>query len=295
MTQHETIDLPFTGEFSLQASVNLAAAAAFVEAGPVAGELDLAFVLEDSWHSVGIRIQQGDNGKLRAQLLANPDGASSSAVRAGLGRMLSLDTDASGFAKMAARDEVVAGLVEQHPGMRPLLFPSPYEAAARAIIGHRLYVRQASAVTARIAEAHGVRLELGHRVLHAFPVPERLASLPPVPGLAERKVEQLQCLGRAALKGQLSAARLRSLPRAEAMAALQQLPGIGPFSADLILIRGVGDPDAFPRTELKLQRAMASAYGLGEQPDLNTLEQIAQGWRPYRSWVGLLLRNFGAD
>ncbi|WP_415784212.1 DNA-3-methyladenine glycosylase family protein [Deinococcus saxicola] len=242
---------------------------------------------------MGIRIQQGDNGKLRAQLLANPDGASSSAVRAGLGRILSLDTDASGFAKMTARDEVVAGLVQRHPGVRPLLYPSPYEAAARAIIGQRLFVRQASAVTARIAELHGVRLDVGSHVLHAFPAPERLASLPPIPRLAERKVEQLQHLGRAALDGHLSAVHLRSLLREEAVAALQQLPGIGPFSADLILIRGVGDPDAFPRTELKLQRAMASAYHLGDAPSLETVEQIAAGWRPYRSWVGLLLRNFG--
>jgi DNA-3-methyladenine glycosylase II len=81
------------------------------------------------------------------------------------------------------------------------------------------------------------------------------------------------------------------MPRDVALSHLQHLPGIGPFSAELILMRRVGDPDAFPRTELRLQRAMAAAYGLGQKPDLAVLEKIADGWCPYRSWVGLLLRN----
>ncbi len=59
----------------------------------------------------------------------------------------------------------------------------------------------------------------------------------------------------------------------------------------LILLRGVGDPDAFPRQEKRLHRAMAAAYHLGDDPDLETLERIADRWRPSRSWVGLLLRN----
>ena len=72
---------------------------------------------------------------------------------------------------------------------------------------------------------------------------------------------------------------------------LQQLAGIGFFSAELILLRGVGDADAFPKSEKRLHRAMAAAYHLGDDPDLDTLERIADGWRPHRSWVGLLLRN----
>ncbi len=86
-------------------------------------------------------------------------------------------------------------------------------------------------------------------------------------------------------------AALRTMERETALAQLQQLAGIGPFSAELILLRSVGDADAFPKTEKRLYRAMAAAYHLGDEPDLDTLERIADGWRPYRSWVGLLLRN----
>ncbi|MGI8941002.1 MAG: hypothetical protein ACR2H7_03775 [Actinomycetota bacterium] len=63
----------------------------------------------------------------------------------------------------------------------------------------------------------------------------------------ERKVEQLHAVARAALEGRLDATRLRARPRAEALAELRHLPGIGDFFAELILVRGAGDPDHFSR------------------------------------------------
>ncbi|GAB3641302.1 DNA-3-methyladenine glycosylase family protein [Spirosoma arcticum] len=285
------IPLRFTGDYALEASVSLSATAAFVDAlrpadgGPV---LDLALLLEGAWKTVGVRIDQSD-GEVRAHVFANPDEATSDDIRTQLERMLSLDIDGTGLAEVATRDTVFSDLRQRQPGIRPVLFPSPYEAAARAIIGHQLPVRQAAALNKRIAEAHGVRVDVGDHVMHGFPAPDRLAQLPLIRGLATRKVEQLRVLGtQAAL---LESSRLRAMTPDAAMTHLQQLPGIGPFSAELILMRGVGDPDAFPKTEKRLHRAMAAAYHLGDEPDLGTLERIADGWRPYRSWVGLLLRN----
>ena len=294
-----TINLRFTGDYSLAASVALAASAAFVarmtpEPGTTENVLDLALLLEGSWHTVGVRLDQPQPaGPVRARLLANPAGALTDDIRTQLERILSLDADGAGFAAVAGRDPVVAELRQQHPGLRPVLFPSPYEAAARAIIGHQLSVRQAAAITARLAGAHGERVELGGPVLAGFPAPDRLATLPLIQGLAARKVEQLRVLGEAASAGDwLSSSRLRALPREAAMADLQQLPGIGPFSAELIMLRGVGEPDAFPRTEKRLHRAMTAAYDLGEDPAVAALEAVAERWRPFRNWVGLLLRNF---
>ncbi len=292
MPAFPSIDLRFTGDYSLAASVALAASASFVDklhAGPAGDVLDLAFPLEGSWRPVGVRIDQPGQ-QVRAQVLANPGGAPADDIRAQLERMLALDVEGAGFAGVAARDAVVAALRQQHLGLRPVLLPSPYEAAARAIIGHQLPVRQAAAITARIAAEHGVRVEVGEHVLHAFPAPDRLAGLPFVRGLAARKVEQLRALGTAA-PGWLGSARLRAMGHDAAMAHLQQLAGIGPFSAELILLRGVGDPDAFPLQEKRLHRAMAAAYRLGDAPDLAALERVADRWRPYRSWAGLLLRN----
>lgn len=295
MHSSNQIELPFTGDYALCDSVSLAARASFVRdirrhANGEPGTFDLVFQLEGPWSTVGARVEQCD-GRVCAALLANPDGASAENISAQLRRILCLDVDGAAFNKVVARDDVVDGLRKLRPGVRPVLFPSPYEAAARAIIGQQLPVRLAAAIHARIAEEHGVAVTLDDAILHAFPAPVRLADLPPVRGLAERKVEHLRKLGRATADGWVDTKLPRAMAREEAMSHLQRLPGIGPFSAELILLRGAGDPDAFPRLERRLHHAMAAAYHLDDEPALHTLERIADGWRPYRSWVGLLLRN----
>ena len=79
------------------------------------------------------------------------------------------------------------------------------------------------------------------------------------PGLTARKVEYLRRLGREAAGGKLEAAGLRALPEEEALGRLQELPGIGPFSAGLILLRGAGAPDLLPAEEPRLPRAVTIA------------------------------------
>ncbi|MGH3148492.1 MAG: DNA-3-methyladenine glycosylase family protein [Rubrobacter sp.] len=130
---------------------------------------------------------------------------------------------------------------------------------------------------------------------HAFPGPSRLAWLEGFPGLFGRKVEYLRRLGREATTGRLDAAYLRSLPVEEALAGLRELPGIGPFSAELILLRGAGEPDLLPSNEPRPGRAVAMAYGLEMAPTSRELEEIAERWQPYRTWVSLHLRAMLED
>jgi DNA-3-methyladenine glycosylase II len=142
-----------------------------------------------------------------------------------------------------------------------------------------------------MAEQLGEPVSFGGRVAYAFPSPQRLAGLDTFPGLAGRKPEWLRVLAEAALDGQLDTARLRAMPHAEAMADLKKLPGIGDFSAGLTLLRGAGDPDAVPGQEPRLARAVALAYGLPGPATPEQVLQVSEGWRPYRTWVTLLLRT----
>jgi len=75
------------------------------------------------------------------------------------------------------------------------------------------------------------------------------------------------------------------------MADLKTLPGIGDFSAGLILLRGAGDPDALPEKEPRLARAVALAYRLPGPATPEQLRQISENWRPYRTWVTVLMRT----
>jgi DNA-3-methyladenine glycosylase II len=130
-------------------------------------------------------------------------------VRVQLTRPLSLDVDGRGFASVGERDPVVGELQRHYPGLRPVGFWSPYEAAARAVLSHRVRIVQAAQVRQRLGEERGTTLELDGRRLDAFPAPATLRGLAPLPGVAERKLPWLHAIADAALAGQLDRARLR--------------------------------------------------------------------------------------
>ena len=279
---------------------SLAAAARFNESFPAGlgggrhPRLDLAFPAEGDWTTVGVRVTE-DGSDLRAEVVANPGKLPLDRIRGQVERILSLGVDGTGFAAIGDRDPVVRALQARYPGLRPVQFASPYEAAAWAIIGQRIRMTQAATVKNRLATELGDDVDFGDRRLPSFPAPGRLAGLREFPGLTSRKIEQLQALGQAAGRGELDAAALLRPAPEQALARLRELPGIGPFSAELILLRGAGHPDGFPATEQRLHRAMAAVYHLGPDPDPAQLEAVAAGWRPFRTWTALLLRNWLED
>ena len=102
-----------------------------------------------------------------------------------------------------------------------------------------------------------------------------------------REVGYPRLLAEEAAEGRLDAGYLRSLPVEEALGRLKELPGIGPFSAELIPLRGAGEPDHLPAHEPRLGHAVSMASGLGGPPTAGELEEMARAWRPYRTWVAL--------
>jgi DNA-3-methyladenine glycosylase II len=293
-----TFPLPVRGPFSLAASTRfLDGFAPVAFDGAAAGRpLELAFPVEGVWQTAGVRVREhadGVEGEIVSPAGAGPELLG--AVRVQVARILSLDVDGSGFCAVGERDPVVAGLQRRYPGLRPVGFWSPYEAAAWAIISARIRIGQAAAIKARMARELGESVSFGGRALSAFPAPPRLASLDGFPGLAGRKPEWLRSIAVAALDGRLDAARLRALPAEEALAQLKELPGIGDFSAELVLLRGAGAPDVIPRHESRLARAVALAYDRPGPPSADEIARISDRWKPYRTWVTLLLRTYLED
>ena len=96
-------------------------------------------------------------------------------------------------------------------------------------------------------------------------------------------------LARAALSGVLDVNRLNAMPYRQAHADLRRLRGVGPWTADAILLRGCGPTDALPLSEPTLHHAIRAAYGMAHTPDDAEVQGIADAWRPFRMWVSVLL------
>jgi DNA-3-methyladenine glycosylase II len=286
MADAGTFEVGYTGPFSLAASIR------FLEGFTPAGyqssspdHLDLAFCGGPLWHPVAARVAERA-GKVMGSYVGDviPE-----VVASDITRILSLDVDAREFPDVGQRDAVVARLQSKYPGLRPVCFWTPYEAACWAVIGHRISRVQAAVVKAKMTQQLGHAMVLAGATLSAFPSPQRLVDLKGFPGLSGRKPEWLRGIARAALEGRLDPDALRVLPRAEAIGQLKKLGGIGDFSAELILLRGAGDPDWAPRHEPRLISAMKLAYDRVDLDD-DDVVAITSGWAPYRTWVSLLLR-----
>ena len=180
----ETFSLVPRGPFSLTASIKfLEGFTPAAYAGSGDSTLELAFPVEGSWETVGVRVRQ-EAGEVTAEIVSpdKPGADLVAAVRSQVERILSLDVDGSGFSAVGERDPVVGQLQRRYPGLRPVGFWSPYEAAAWTIIGHRIRMTQAAAIKTRMAEQLGVPVSFGGQVVHAFPSPQQLAGLDTFPG-----------------------------------------------------------------------------------------------------------------
>jgi DNA-3-methyladenine glycosylase II len=284
-------------EIAVRGAFDLAAAARFLTGFAPAGQpesepgaLRVAFALDGEWTPVGAVLRQRSPVEVAVEVHGPP--GQTEAVVEQVRRMCSLDVDGTAFPEVGTRDPVVALLQGLHPGLRPVLFASPYEAACWAVLSHRIWMTQAVRLRRRLAERHGTEVDVGESRLRTFPAPAALAKLEHLPGLAGPKMQRLRGIAEAAATGTLDAATLRAMPAEEALKQLQLLPGIGRFSAELILIRGAGHPDVFPRGESRLHEIMRDAYHV---PDAGVAElaEIAEAWAPFRSWVSFLFRVEG--
>ena len=214
----------------------------------------LAF-LSDDWKPVAVHVRQSTK-RVIADVVFDDQHADLDAVEAQVARILSLDIDGKPFD--AIDDEVIADLRADNPGLRPVLFSSPYEAAVWAVLSQRTQMRQAAVIRERLDEQHGTAIKVDGVDYRRSITPERLLDLRSVQGMPASKVPWLHDLARAALDGMLDAGRLRAIDPAEAIEELKRIEGIGEFSADLILIRGAGAPDMFPGNEPRLHSAMTA-------------------------------------
>ena len=184
-----------------------------------------------------------------------------------------------------AQDPLLAPAVARNPGLRvPGAFDG-FELVVRAILGQQITVRAATTLAGRLAQAFGEPIATPYEELSRLgPAPERLA---------EASVDELGALGiirtRArsitAVAHEVAAGRLRLEPGVEpdeALARLEALPGIGPWTAQYIGMRALRWPDAFPSQDIALRNRLGGVTA-------RQAESLSRPWRPWRSYALLHL------
>ena len=252
------------------------------------GVMRLAFGLDGYDQHVGVELRQDDGAAVHG--VVHGDRPDLAIVRRQVERVLSLDFDGEEFLAVGERDPVIGRLQAAAPGLRPPLFYSPYEAAAWSVLSARRSAAQMRQVRDRLGQARGAVFDLAGEQLAAFPAPEALLAVESFPGLPPDKIDRLHGVARAALDGRLDPARLLELGPERAISDLQAIKGIGPFYSELIVIRATGFADVLPSSEPKALDLAGRLYGLGGPATPEQLRQLAEPWRPFRTWAAVLIR-----
>ena len=193
-----------------------------------------------------------------------------------LRRLFDVDVDPGPVADVLARDPLLAPLVTASPGRRVPGSVDPYETAVRAIVGQQVSVAGARTVTGRIVAATGAPLRVaGTPLTHVFPAPAALAAADrgvfPMP---QRRAATIAEVGARVAAGRLTL--VAGADPADVARQLLEVPGIGPWTAGYVAMRGLGDPDVFLPTDLGVRVGLAV---LGAGPER------AERWHPFRSYA----------
>jgi DNA-3-methyladenine glycosylase II len=204
----------------------------------------------------------------RKCLLVTADGRVKTAeVTRRVSQLFAVDHDARILPDTFTRDPALAPRMAAVPGMRPLGAWSPFELCARTVIGQQVTVAAAGTLMRRLVERCG-------EVTPSCVIGADLSNM----GMPGRRVETIRHLARAALEERVDF----DLPWKSVDAALQLLPGFGPWTRAYLGIRLGRDPDAFPETDLGLIRAAGAASPA-------ELLKRAEAWRPWRAYAATYL------
>jgi AraC family transcriptional regulator of adaptative response / DNA-3-methyladenine glycosylase II len=174
----------------------------------------------------------------------------------------------------------LAALAAANPGQRVPGAWDGFELAVRAILGQQVTVKGAGTLAGRLVRAFGTPVEAESGLTHLFPEARILAKadLSGI-GLTGSRAASVRALAEAVASGRVN---FRAADTAAVTGALRSLPGIGDWTVQYIAMRALGDPDAFPSTDLGLLRASGAASA-------RELERRAEAWRPWRAYAAMHL------
>ncbi|MGU3653701.1 AlkA N-terminal domain-containing protein [Mycolicibacterium sp. A43C] len=197
-------------------------------------------------------------------------------------RMLDLDADPAAVVDALSADPSLAAVVAKAPGQRIPRTPDEEELAVRVVLGQQVSVKAARTHAARLVLAHGTPVtDPTGGLTHVFPTTAQLTEIDPESlAMPMSRRRTLTTLIAAMADGSVVLDSGADWNRARAQ--LTALPGIGPWTTELIALRGLGDPDAFPVADLGIKLA-ARALGLPEKPD--ALTAFSSRWRPWRAYA----------
>lgn len=210
-------------------------------------------------------------------------------VRSIIEGLLGVRIDLSDWYRMAEGDRRLRTLADRFRGVKPPRFPTVFESLVNAFACQQLSLVVGLELLNRLAAVCGVRRGTGVRARYAFPAPRDVARISPASyhalGFSRQKVHALLTLARGIVRGEIDVERLPHDDDQEATARLRELRGVGRWTAEYVLLRGLGRLHVFPGDDVGAQKSLARWLGRSAPLDYAGVSRAVEKWRPYAGFV----------
>lgn len=212
-----------------------------------------------------------------------------STIREALQRMLGLQIDVRGFYTLAEKDPLLSPLAQHFLGLKPPRFPSLFEALLNAFACQQVSLDVGILLLNRLTATYGVAFDDGQAVLYAFPEPaalantsvERIRTL----GFSQQKARAIIELATALVTNQRDFSILEAMNDEEVKISLSSMRGVGRWTAEYVLLRGLGRLNIFPGDDVGAQKNLQQLLHLEQKPTYEKIKEVTSSWRPYAGFV----------
>ena len=226
--------------------------------------------------------------RIAVESQALPSDAQAS-VTSALERLLGLRIDLAGFYRLAACEKQLRQLAHRFEGMKPPRYATVFESVVVGIASQQVSRTVSILVLNRLAVRHGAAIRKGDAIVHAFPRAEDLAGLRASDlrelGFSTQKGRAIIELARSVAHGNLDLEGLADMSDEEAIEALGRLRGVGRWTAEYILLRGLGRTHVFPGDDVGARNNLRRWLRLREPLDYTTVRQTLARWYPYAGLI----------
>ena len=204
-------------------------------------------------------------------------------------RMLGLQIDLKPFYRMAARDAKLRGLAERYRGLKPVRFPTVFEALGNAFACQQFTIAAGLQLLNRLAKLGSVAIETGDGQFFGFPEPSDLVRLPPRVfrrlGFSGQKTRAFRELSRGIVNGALQFGPLLQETNGAAISSLLSLRGVGRWTAEYVLLRGLGRLTVFPGDDVGARNRLAKWLHRSQPMSYASVQRALHRWQPYAGLI----------
>ncbi len=205
------------------------------------------------------------------------------------------DVDLAPFYEQMKKEPRLAPIFESRRGLHFVLDPTLYECLIKTIISQQLNLAFAATLIERLIERAGEKIPF-REWLPVFPTPSQVAGLEYEDlqrlQFNRRKAEYVIDISRKIVAGELDLEGMKTLPDQLAIDQLVSLRGVGRWTAECLLLFGMGRSDLLPAADIGLRNALKKAYGLDQQPTEADVRQWGENWTPWRSYATFYLWDY---